>query len=108
MQKCEKCHTPFTWIEIFKCQWAWGEKNNLIYCKTCDTEHKLIGESKIITNFFMIPIIILVIYLINMELFSSFFIYLLVSFLAYGVVSTLFPFFYRFQSKYHTNYRGKS
>ncbi|MBC5635270.1 hypothetical protein H8S33_00395 [Ornithinibacillus sp. BX22] len=110
MQKCEKCHTKFKWIEIYKFVWKSSfNKNNTMNCRKCGTEHMTSMESKIISIGFVFFIAFFGGYLVLTYFDTSSTLSILISFIVSLVLSTIAftitPFLYRFYSKYHSNYK---
>ncbi|WP_010096953.1 TIGR04104 family putative zinc finger protein [Ornithinibacillus scapharcae] len=109
MQKCEKCHTRFKWIEIYKTVWKSLRYSNTVKCRKCDTEHSLNLESKIINSVLLFITAFISGYIVLNHLDTSdilsLSLFLIIYFLLSTVVFMISPFFFQFYSKYHSNYK---
>ncbi len=108
MQKCEKCHTKFKWIDIYKSVWKSTKKKITVYCRQCETEHIINLESRIISGFFMFLTAFISIYLVfyRFDKFGilSLFLYILMHLVLLALVFTIAPFIFKFHSIYRSNY----
>lgn len=109
MQKCEKCHTKFRWIDTYKSTWISFKKKPTMFCGECETEHIINLESRIISGFIVFLTAFISLYLV-FYLFETFgiislFLFFLVYLVLLALFFTLTPFIFKFHSKYHSNYK---
>jgi CXXC-20-CXXC protein len=112
MQKCEKCHTKFKWVQIYKSVWRSGKNYHIINCRKCGTEHTITRESKIIRFVIFFLSIFTSLYLVEYHLVERFTIpsvllFLIILPVISGIVFTISPLIFRYYSKYHSNYKYK-
>ncbi|RCW63359.1 TIGR04104 family putative zinc finger protein [Saliterribacillus persicus] len=109
MQECEKCHTEFKWIDIYKSVLKSTKIKITVYCRQCETEHVINLESRIISVFFMslTAVISLSVVWYNFDTFGllSFSLFILVYLVLLTFVFTITPFIFKFHSIYHSNYK---
>ncbi|WP_047980218.1 TIGR04104 family putative zinc finger protein [Ornithinibacillus contaminans] len=109
MQKCEKCHTKFKWIEIYKHEWKSFWNRSILKCRMCDTEHVISTEARIISSILMsfaaLTSLSLVLFWLDTFDILSLFLFFLVNLVFCAVVFTIPPFLFKFHSKYHSNYK---
>ena len=96
LQKCDHCHTPFTWREINKSLWL---AYRPITCRKCGTKHKIQGASRFVLAIVAVPTTLIAVYVINnynLSLYSNFILLLvLITF-----ISSLFPYLVKYSDDY--------
>ncbi|WP_170840615.1 TIGR04104 family putative zinc finger protein [Oceanobacillus limi] len=109
MQKCEKCHTKFKWIDIYRSVWKSTNKKTIVHCRQCETEHIINIASRIINGFIAFVTVFTSSYLVffRFDIYGllSFFSFILVQLVLMALVFTITPFLFKFHSKYHSNYK---
>jgi len=108
MQKCEKCHTRFRWMEMYKLVWKSSRKEKTIDCRNCDTEHVLSLESQVIKMvlvFIATFITGYVVFTLEYSKLVSFFLLFFGSSLLSAILYSIAPFLFRLRSIYHANYK---
>jgi CXXC-20-CXXC protein len=109
LQECEKCHTKFKWIDIYKSVWKATKKKTTVYCRHCKTEHTMNLESRILSSVFVFLTAFISFYLVfyHFDTFGtlSLLLSILVDLVLLALVYTISPFIFKFYSKYHANYK---
>ncbi|MGD6902168.1 TIGR04104 family putative zinc finger protein [Bacillus infantis] len=52
LQKCKKCHAPFSWRKIYRI--LWREVNQPVICDKCGSEHYVTLGGRLVNTFLVI------------------------------------------------------
>lgn len=95
MQKCDHCHTPFSWSEIYQ-SFVWTY--NAIECRNCGTEHGITFLGRL--SFVFCTIVPALIFLIFLSPFDNVILTFVIGMSILLGGSLLTPFFVKYRGEY--------